>query len=68
MNEDELNESVNSLLSWVESFGYKILLNDDIKVQIENPNGKKKIIMKSELYFINGYIFGSLVRALKGEF
>lgn len=68
MNEDELNESVNSLLSWVESFGYKILLNDDIKVQIEDPNGKKKIIMKSELYFINGYMFGSLVRALKGEF
>ncbi|MBQ1781870.1 MAG: hypothetical protein II003_03370 [Methanobrevibacter sp.] len=68
MNEDEVRMSSEKLLSWMESFGYKVLCNDDIKVQIEDPNGKKKIIMKSELYFINGYMFGSLVRALKGEF
>lgn len=68
MNEDEVRMSSEKLLSWMESFGYKVLCNDDIKVIVENPDGTKLKFSKSKLYFMNGYLFGTLVRALKGDF
>lgn len=68
MNEDEVRMSSEKLLSWMESFGYKVLCNDDIKVIVEKSDGTKQKISKSKLYFMNGYLFGTLIKGLNGQF
>lgn len=65
---EEIKESADKLLCWMETFGFNVLLNDDIIVQIEGPDGKKQTISKEKLYFINGYLFGTLIKGLNGQF
>ena len=68
MNDFEAKVSIEKLIAWIESFGMKILDHDEDGILIEHPSGKQRQISMMELNFMNGYLFGTLIKALSGSY
>ena len=67
MNEDKAAESAEKLISWMESIGFEV--EEEKESYTIKLSGKTICrISKEQLHFINGYLCGSLIKVLQGEY
>ena len=68
MNDLEARESIKKLIAWIESFGIEIIDMSEDGIVTEHPGGRQQEICMVELNFMNGYLFGTLSKALCGKY
>lgn len=68
MTEKEAKASLRKLIVWMESFGIDIVSETEDTIIIEHPGGRQQEISNTELYFINGYLLGTLSKLLIGQY